>query len=515
MFDFHRRSKLRIIAVAASALAAGCGVAAVPVAASAAGPPASPYTQCPAIGASPSCEILLVVNPDNTVSVKNDSSVGPFDGNDDTLVGIVNDSSAAVKAVTVSGPGSGLSGFDGDGICSGAYGTWTGSSGCPYGSTGYEGPGTSFVTKQSLPDSAEVDFAGSLAPGKRAYFSLEGALATAKLTAREGGLVSRYVALGDSFSSGEGNPPFIKGTDTNPIIGSPNHCHRSSQAYGPLIQSDLKVADKDFVFRACSGAIMADFVATLAGASGQYTDGAQLDALAPAKQPSDTTGLVTLSIGGNDAGFPFVLNACVDGFLHWEGESGCVAQIKKSLALGTSLLENGGTILVDTTNNNYRFCGKVCVTIYSVLDKIPGYRYQVVTVPSLAGLYEEIHQRAPEAAIRVLLYPHLFPKDPPAQCTVATYFGATYRTDRAEMNAINNAGDSLDKIISSAVATAQGKGIDIQPVDARTDFAGHEVCSAAPWFNGLIITRGKPSPYSFHPNALGQKDFATLFEASL
>jgi hypothetical protein len=117
-----------------------------------------------------------------------DPSVGPFDGGDDTLAGIVNNSARSVAAVTVSGPGSDLSGFDGDGICSGSYGTWNGSAGCPYGSTGYEGPGTSFVVDPSLPDSAEVDFTAGLAPGKSAYFSLEGALVSAQLTAREGHL---------------------------------------------------------------------------------------------------------------------------------------------------------------------------------------------------------------------------------------------------------------------------------------------------------------------------------------
>jgi len=178
-----------LTAITAAALIVGSALLIGPAETAAAAPaPNPPFTQCPAIGASPSCEILLVVNPDNTVSVYGDPSVGTFDGSDDTLVGIVNDSTAAVKAVTVSGPGSDLSGFDGDGICSGDYGTWTGSSGCPYGPTGYEGPGTSFVTDPSLPDSAEVDFAGGLAPGKSAYFSLEGALTSAELTAREGPL---------------------------------------------------------------------------------------------------------------------------------------------------------------------------------------------------------------------------------------------------------------------------------------------------------------------------------------
>ena len=174
--------------VTASALAAGLGLLAAAVPANASSPTVPPFTECPAIGASPSCEILLVVNANNSVSVEGDPSVGTFDGSDDTLVGIVNNSGKAVKAVTVTGPGSGLSEFDGDGICSGDYGAWTGSTGCPYGPTGYEGPGTSFVTSPSLPDSAEIDFKHGLAPGGSAYFSLEGALASAHLTARKGSL---------------------------------------------------------------------------------------------------------------------------------------------------------------------------------------------------------------------------------------------------------------------------------------------------------------------------------------
>lgn len=173
--------------IAACVLAVGCG-AVTAAHAAAATAPALPFGQCPAISAAPGCEILLVVSPDGSVSVQGDPSVGPYDGSDDTLVGIVNDSSTAVSAVTVSGPGSDLSGFDGDGICSGAFGAWTGSSGCPYGPTEYEGPGTSFVTDPALPDSAEVDFAGGLKPGGSAFFSLEGALTSAELTARQGPL---------------------------------------------------------------------------------------------------------------------------------------------------------------------------------------------------------------------------------------------------------------------------------------------------------------------------------------
>jgi hypothetical protein len=189
MHDLLRTATFRHIAMSASVLVTGALLTVVPaVTAHATSALVPPFTQCPSIGASPSCEILLVVNADNTVTVVGDPSVGTFDGSDDTLVGIVNNSAKSVDAVTVSGPSSDLSGFDGDGICSGDYGTWNGSSGCPYGPTGYEGPGTSFVVNSSMPDSAEVDFTQGLAPGKWAYFSLEGALASAQLTAREGHL---------------------------------------------------------------------------------------------------------------------------------------------------------------------------------------------------------------------------------------------------------------------------------------------------------------------------------------
>jgi hypothetical protein len=142
--------------------------------------PLAPFTQCPAVGNSPSCQVLLVINPDATVSVYSDPSVSDYDGADDTLVGIWNDSSSSVDAVTVSGPGSDLAGFDGDGLCT--YGV----TGCPFGSTGYEGPGTSFVTDPANTDVAEVDFAGGLAPNASTYFSLEGTLTAAVLTARQG-----------------------------------------------------------------------------------------------------------------------------------------------------------------------------------------------------------------------------------------------------------------------------------------------------------------------------------------
>jgi hypothetical protein len=153
----------------------------------AASTPAPRITHCPAVSQSPGCEILLVVNADGTVNVKGDPPVGRSDG-DDTVVGIVNDSHQAVHAVTVTEPGSDLSGFDGGGICGKDHASWAESADCPFGPTGYEGPGTSFVTDPSLADSAQINFTNGLAPDKSADLSLKGALTSAQFTAVKGPL---------------------------------------------------------------------------------------------------------------------------------------------------------------------------------------------------------------------------------------------------------------------------------------------------------------------------------------
>jgi hypothetical protein len=179
------RRSLSVIATAGMIMGAMVGVAASASAAS--GPVSPPFTECPAIGNSPGCEIMLVVNPDQTISVLGDPNVGPYDGGDDTLVGVLNNSNASVSAITVTGPGSGLSGFDGDGICTYSF-LADSYCGQQVSGTGYEGPGTSFITSANEPDSAEVDFTNGLAAGGSAYFSLEGALTSAVLTARKGHL---------------------------------------------------------------------------------------------------------------------------------------------------------------------------------------------------------------------------------------------------------------------------------------------------------------------------------------
>src|SRR3954468_17602736 len=62
-----------------------------------------------------------------------------------------------------------------------------------------------------------------------------------------------YVALGDSYSSGEGNRGYVPPTDT-----PANKCHRSPHAYGVRLQHDVPTLGR-LVFHACSGAVTDDF----------------------------------------------------------------------------------------------------------------------------------------------------------------------------------------------------------------------------------------------------------------
>ena len=90
-----------------------------------------------------------------------------------------------------------------------------------------------------------------------------------------------YDALGDSYASGYGVPPY-------------EACGRSQSAYAVLIDGRMKIDLDDFV--ACAGATTASLVS-----EGQLT---ALD---------EETDLVTLSIGGNDIGWSQAVVACLGG----------------------------------------------------------------------------------------------------------------------------------------------------------------------------------------------------------
>src|SRR3978361_136500 len=115
-----------------------------------------------------------------------------------------------------------------------------------------------------------------------------------------------YVALGDSYSSGEGacKPVVLTGCDYRPGSNTAgDQCHRSRNAYGARVAAKLPHGWR-FSFVACSGADTGNVLTT-----GQYGEPAQLAALDVGQ--GRVVKLVTLTLGGNDAGFSTAGSPCV------------------------------------------------------------------------------------------------------------------------------------------------------------------------------------------------------------
>ncbi|MGD0380196.1 MAG: glycoside hydrolase family 30 beta sandwich domain-containing protein [Acidimicrobiales bacterium] len=194
-----RRTRVRyILSVMTGLLLLSAGLTTVALGgfqtvASAATPPTTkaPFNECPAIGEDTSCGLLIDITKSG-IEVLGDPTQSPFDGTDDTLVGVLNQSSAAVSDIPLSSSTADVFDFDGDGICSGDYGTWSaapasstvsgdaGSANCPYNSdtTTYAGPDTSMSGISADDMSGTVDFPTPLATGQSTYFSLESAIST-------------------------------------------------------------------------------------------------------------------------------------------------------------------------------------------------------------------------------------------------------------------------------------------------------------------------------------------------
>ncbi len=137
-------------------------------------------------------------------------------------------------------------------------------------------------------------------------------------------LVGQYVALGDSFSSGEGVPHYFNGT----AIAHTNECHRSLRAY-PTIVAHAR-GFHDFQFWACSGAVVANIWGTGGlgspgvgpiGGIGQWNEPAQLTHV------TKRTNYVTLSIGGNDVGFGALAKGCIGEGAYYYAVNSIIAHV--------------------------------------------------------------------------------------------------------------------------------------------------------------------------------------------
>ena len=266
----------------------------------------------------------------------------------------------------------------------------------------------------------------------------------------------RYIALGDSFSAGEGVPPFRQGT--NRYLPPRDRCHRSYRAY-PALVAGRRSSPGTWGFWACSGAGVREMTDVNDDYPGEI---AQLDRIAPPGRSDPRVDLVTLTIGGNDAQFRVVSLACV----------------------ASHIVQILGRCQTDLR-------ASVAVTI----------RRLRVTLPTV---YRALRARAPRARIIVLGYPNPFPAILPARSRCRRWFAAS------DLRWLSQTAVALNDVIRAATISSQARVTYLPP----SGFEGHDLCSEAPWFNALELVPTR-SLYSFHPNALGQRRLAKIVLAAL
>lgn len=230
-------------------------------------------------------------------------------------------------------------------------------------------------------------------------------------TAAPAEAASSYVALGDSYSSGVGAGSYDSAS---------GDCKRSSRAY-PVLWSAAN-SPSSFHFTACSGARTDDVIAHQLG-------------------PLDSsTGLVSVSVGGNDAGFADVMTTCV-----MYGERACLARVAEARAY--------------------------------IRDVLPG---------RLDTVYGAIDARAPAAHVVVLGYPRMYEE----------YGSCSFGISERSRAAINDASDDLSNVTEKR---AVNHGFTYG--DVRGTFTGHEICASGErWLHSTTW----PAWESYHPTAGGQ-----------
>jgi hypothetical protein len=312
------------------------------------------------------------------------------------------------------------------------------------------------------------------------YYDTPTTTKTARFLIGTGAISSQidYLALGDSYISGEGAFDYQPGTDNEN-----NTCHLSLQSYPYLINRNLSF-NNPYPSVACSGAITDDITNTSLKYIGQADRKEKINRQMHDQPESTSTVIttnsisssflpgyidqldfvkiyqpkaVTLSIGGNDIGFSKILMRCIE-------PDTCYSDYEDRVELVREI-------------NNIAF-------------------------PRLVETYQKLKAAsAPDTKIYIIGYPQI--AKPGGDCA------DNVRLSNEEVKFSQQIIAYLDSVLKAATEKSGVKYVDVQ--DA---FDGHRLCETNfldSAMNG--ITAGDDRPFSFgpigaesyHPTALGYK----------
>ena len=361
---------------------------------------------------------------------------------------------------------------------------------------------------------SSVSFADNAVPNER-HIAYEGD------TENKGRVV---VSMGDSYSAGEGISPFYGDRYSDPKVIYDWLAHRSKLAWSGMLYLDKDNQDDRLLkhkasfnpdynenddtawyFVASSGA---ETIHLTKRQEKTYNISAlgisrclapQMNVLKQLKSENVVPDYITLTLGGNDVDFVPVVESAALGF-------GFLDPNKLEAALNTSMKkltrgDNGKPSVRDSLRKAYKDINDTV--------EIKGEKKPCIIVAGYPRLLTEDTKNidwglgSPIDAGKVVVKNLLL-------------------FDPVEAKKVNDCVDYLDETIKQIVYQSKWRdGLDIEFVDVRGEFNGHEVYSKDPWINGadiiphdddlitLIITEkdGKiephPSGCSIHPNAKG------------
>ncbi len=275
---------------------------------------------------------------------------------------------------------------------------------------------------------------GALATGAALVIAVLGAAAAQAA-------IGPYVSLGDSYTAG----PLVP----NPT-GSPILCGRSTNNYPSDVSRVL--SPTSFTDASCSGATTVDMTQSQSLEGGLQTAPPQFNAL------KSNDALVTVGIGGNDAGLLSVAEECAELDIIRPTGTAC----KNHYASGGS---DSNVAAINATG------------------------------PKVAATIQGIRARAPQAEVLVVGYPDGLPTNG-SSCWPLVPISA------GDITYFNGLETSLNTVLRN---TANANGAKY--VDTFTSSIGHDACKASgtAWVNGIVPTS---AAFPLHPNKAGEQNMA-------
>ncbi|MFZ0386726.1 MAG: SGNH/GDSL hydrolase family protein [Solirubrobacteraceae bacterium] len=272
-------------------------------------------------------------------------------------------------------------------------------------------------------------------------------LGCAVVAAHANAATGPYVALGDSYTAG----PLVPAPTGSPIL-----CGRSTNDYPADVARAINPSR--FVNASCSSATTVDMTQSQSLEGGIQTAPPQFNAL------SSNDALVTVGIGGNDAGLISVAEECTALDVLWPFGDRCKSHYQSG-----------------STN-----------TELTAID---------ATGPKVAQVIQGIATRAPQAKVLVVGYPDGLPQNG-SNCYPDVPFSS------ADVTWFNSMEIDLNSVLAQ-VAQANGATF----VDTFTSSIGHDACQGSDaWVNGLLPTS---AAFPLHPNTAGEANMARQVEGAL